>query len=348
MSKKNLTILLYESPVITRDEGNVEFNKRIGIDPFKNQEKARKFKIRYRPGKKPVHPERLAPKSTYPQSDLLHPAGTAASFAEGISDKTIEIDFISVPFLPSRAFTKQRDDLKKVYKNFPASVHLKSNIEHYKPDIVLMSANINETLADKDLTSLKDAFESVAYVTNTPIIQAAPNNSVISKTRNKRGNFTPNSESPYLLVANPKQSNQSPSHSGFFQTMLQPDFRVDVRFPEKKNERGSIPVWSGNSFAAPFWAATTWSLIAKKSKMYSQKVGASLATKALFINYIKNIKSSPAVRDKKGMAQSLENLEQQLFDSYNKLAEERGRQVKRLDIDLKDVIDSHYNTTINK
>ena len=382
MSKKNLTVMIVEGT--PAKAGNYDADIEY---------KSKKFKIRYRPGQEPYL---FYDQKRVPRPDT-HIPKVAASFLTGLDDSSIEVDFIQVPvrrqsleleffkYSPQSSWneTKQLADRRFVRKKIPATnprkhylysktaMNIKAQIDHYKPDLVLTSFNLQGNslpltgIKERDVT-FSDMVESVSLVTNTPIVAAISNTSNLNKDkaiiRNHlpamAGGFTPDKEAPYIKVYNRVNVSDSSvyRHRGVVRTdffnaadtlkIIWPKRRMALDFPviNPTDEPTSmnVSIGRGNSFIAPGWAGIVIGTIMKAAKNPSQQLGKSLAVKAFMIDYLKRIKSSTNIRNDKDLERTLISLERRVVDSYNKLAE--NREIKAVkEGTTKDKIDQFFN-----
>ena len=386
---KNLRVLLLEG---------VPDNANIYETDFEVSKK--KYKLRYRPGLEEFdHYDKAKVSATLPE----HPTKVVASFAKYFSaasgQSSMDIDFIQVPLIlqslerpvhkvkyyrfskfsnvrenyvqgadgRSRLFGRRRkittDNPRSHYKYNKITINMKADIDHYKPDVVLLSAFLDfEGLPiSKDIerrVAFRDMLESVALVTNTPIVAAVPNLGNLTYGRRSErynarkfygGAWTPDEEAPFVAVFNPVNTpkNRIIHHRGVIMSNIMNALdSVKVTWGGFKDDPTyTMDIGRGNSFVAPAWAGLVMGTIVKAAKTPSQQLGKSLAVKMFMANYLRKLKYTPKFKDDVDFQNSLSQLERKVIASYQELANKRTDPKKPVSLRDKDVINNDFNLT---
>ena len=293
----------------------------------------------------------------------LHPVQTTQAFSRVLGND-FSVNFYLVPFarssggdetIPYTSKGKWTGKVKRIagvdwkdhYKYFNTAIHMKAKIEELKPDVVIMSTGYpgaySTSKEPEKYWFLSDALESVAYKTNTPIVQAVKNKPDIRLFGPKVSGFEPNPQAPYVMVFNKKNTHWThlnKHHSGIVHSMrLNPN--AQFRFTFIGGSLQTAKTGSGNSFTAPAWAALALSVIMRPARSYSHQIGKSLAVKAFLIDHIEKIKSGAPIKNDNDLVRSLNRLENDVYKSYSQLAKTRGVKLEKSAEDSKHLLDAY-------
>ena len=217
-----------------------------------------------------------------------------------------------------------RMSYNEILRDFNIARFYDDKIRREKPDIILSSVHYGDPvmsdITKRGFVTLYDALEVVARETNTPIINSIPNSRSSTKIY---GGFTPDEDSPFVLVGSHRNTGRIAKHAGTVISFLNnPDSKVLVR--KKLDVVDDVSVGKGNSFVAPLFAGIATSIALKTNKRQSDHYGFDMSVKLFLVDYLKRVKEGKGVKSLSDTLESFDVLQSLIATGYNQTAKKRG------------------------